>query len=126
MSVNKRIRNDLILVSCVVFAVLLVFFIIMLTSRRGDVAVISCGGVEYAKYDLNEDAEYVITSADGGTNTVVIKDGRVSVSHATCPDGICVKHRAISSTGQSIICLPNKLVITVERGSSDSLVDAET
>ena len=126
MSVNKRIRNDLILVSCVVFAVLLVFFVIMLTSRRGDVAVISCDGVEYARYDLNEDAEYVITSADGGTNTVVIKDGRVSVSYATCPDGICVKHRAISSTGQSIICLPNKLVITVERGSSDSLVDAET
>ena len=44
---------------------------------------------------------------------IEIKDGEVSVKEADCPDKICVNHKKISNVGESIICLPHKLVIEI-------------
>ena len=59
--------------------------------------------------DFKED---VITNY--GKNILVIKNGSAYVSEADCPDKICTAHRAISKTGESIVCLPHKLVLTIE------------
>ena len=45
-------------------------------------------------------------------NRLVIKDGKASVESATCPDGICASHNPIHRKGESIVCLPNRVVIT--------------
>ena len=71
---------------------------------------------------LDTDTDYIVTGTDGATNTVRIRGGRVSVCAASCPDGLCVRHRAVSRAGESIICLPNRVVVTVD-GAAD--VDAE-
>ena len=71
---------------------------------------------------LDTDTDYIVTGTDGASNTVRIRDGRVSVCAASCPDGLCVRHRAVSRAGESIICLPNRVVVTVD-GAAD--VDAE-
>ena len=42
-----------------------------------------------------------------------IKDGSASIIEASCPDLLCVKQKEIREAGESIICLPNKLVIRV-------------
>ena len=42
------------------------------------------------------------------------KDGSVTVQDADCPDKICEKHRAINRTGETIICLPHKLVVEIK------------
>ena len=55
-------------------------------------------------------------------NTLVIADGKATIIEATCPDGVCVRHRAIDKAGQSIICLPNKVVVRVV---GEPIVDAE-
>lgn len=47
-------------------------------------------------------------------NTVEIKNGKVRVISAECKNQICVNHKAISKKGESIICLPNKVLIEVE------------
>ncbi len=47
-------------------------------------------------------------------NTVRIKDGKVSVTEASCKNQVCVKHAAISAAGESIVCLPNRLVVSIE------------
>ena len=59
----------------------------------------------------------------GGTyeNTVMVENGTVSVSDATCPGKDCVHSGSISRAGQSIICLPNKLEIRI---SGEPEVDA--
>jgi hypothetical protein len=50
-------------------------------------------------------------------NTLVIEGGRARIEAADCPDKLCVKQRAISKAGESIICLPHKLVIRISRES---------
>ena len=49
----------------------------------------------------------------GGYNVVVVKDGKVSVTEASCPDQICVRHGPTDQTADPIVCLPNKLVVQV-------------
>ena len=47
-------------------------------------------------------------------NTVEIKDGAVAVTNADCKNQICVNHAAITKKGESIICLPNKVIAEIE------------
>ena len=62
---------------------------------------------------LDQDASYEVKQ-QVGVNTVVVQDGSVTVQDADCPDKICEKHRAISQTGETIICLPHKLVVEIK------------
>ena len=35
---------------------------------------------------------------------------------ANCPDEICVHHKPISKNGETIVCLPNKVVVVIKNG----------
>ena len=58
---------------------------------------------------LSVDREVTVTSSHG-TNVVTVKDGKVAVTEADCPDHYCVK-RGFCDRGTSIVCLPNRLVL---------------
>ena len=45
-----------------------------------------------------------------GTNVITVKDGKVAVTQADCPDHYCMD-RGFCSGGAQIVCLPNRLVI---------------
>ena len=59
-----------------------------------------------------------------GSNTLVIKNGEAAVTRADCPDLICVNHRVVKRNGESIICLPHRVVITVISDAEENGVDA--
>ena len=68
--------------------------------------------VDHTKtFDLSEDAELVFESADGSYNVVTIRDGKIAVTEANCPDQYCVK-QGFCNSGAQIVCLPHKLVIS--------------
>jgi hypothetical protein len=50
-------------------------------------------------------------------NIVEIKDGMVTVTEASCRNQVCVKHSPVSRSGESIVCLPNRLVVRIDSGS---------
>ncbi len=81
-------------------------------SKPGGNVTVTVDGEAVESFPLNKDTEYVVNT-DNGMNIIVIKDGVVSVSNADCPDKICVQHPPIDSTGETIICLPHKLVIEI-------------
>lgn len=60
-------------------------------------------------YDLSKDQEIVI----GDTNVLIIHNGEAEMRSANCPDQICVNQKAVSYNGESIVCLPNKVIVTV-------------
>ena len=57
------------------------------------------------------------------TNLLVIKDGKADVTEADCPDKLCVHQKAISKTNETIVCLPNKVVVQVI-GAGESELDS--
>ena len=52
--------------------------------------------------------------------TVEAEQGRVRVSHSECPSQDCVHTGWVSRSVGQIICLPNRLVITVTGGGADA------
>ena len=60
--------------------------------------------------DLAVDQEFTVTT-ETGTNTVTIKDGKIAVTQANCPDHYCMD-RGFCNSGTQIVCLPNRLVIS--------------
>ena len=52
-------------------------------------------------------------NGNGGYNIVEVREGKVSVTEASCPDKVCVNHGPTDQTADPIVCLPNKLVVRV-------------
>ena len=114
-----RLRYDLILIGALLVISLGVLLITTLTRREGGYVEVEQSGQIVATYSLSIDGEY---SLNGGTNILVIENGEAYLKDANCPDKTCVKTGKIRYVGQSIICLPNEISITV-RGDTDDGVD---
>lgn len=77
-------------------------------------AVVYVGEKEYGRFDLEEEWTLEIPGENGGTNLLVIREGEALVTQASCPDKLCVRQGAASEIGESIVCLPNKVIVAVE------------
>ena len=60
--------------------------------------------------DLRIDQEFTLDTPDGGYNVITVKDGKIAVTEANCPDHYCME-RGFCNNGSAIVCLPNRLVI---------------
>ena len=108
----------MILIASLILAFALIGACLLLLGKRGDTVTVTVDGKVYGEYALARDTEVEILS-DGGYNLLVIRDGAALVEDASCPDGICASHSPISRNGESIICLPNKVVISVSAESEN-------
>lgn len=70
-------------------------------------------GQKTASYPLSSDRRETIPCPDGGSNTFEIKNGAVYMREADCHDKICVGMHSISKPGETIVCLPHKLVLAI-------------
>jgi len=110
---KEKLKKDIIFIVCVFAAALIirVIFCFVNEAREGSVVVFQ-NGQEIGRYMLDEDNIYIIPYGEE-YNLLMISNGEAYVSDADCPDGLCIRQRAISKGGESIICLPHKLVIQV-------------
>ena len=113
-ALQKRLKNDLLLIAVMLLVVLLIGACLILTQKSGDTVEVSVNGTPYGTYSLHKDTAVDIVT-ESGYNRLVIKDGRAYIEAADCPDGICAAHRPISGTRESIVCLPHGVVITVSQ-----------
>lgn len=118
-------KNDWLLIAVLLVAAAGIYVAIQYyqkVSTQNAVAVVTVDGVEYGRYPLSEDHTETIRFEDGSYNRFAIQDGYVSMPEASCPDQICVHHSRISRNKETIVCLPDKVVITIENGE-DSGID---
>lgn len=96
--------------------------VVMLLPKKNTVNIVRDSKVLYT-FDLSkaEDTTFDI-DYNGSTNTVEIKDGKIRVLKADCPDNTCVHMGWLSSSAMPIVCLPNHLVI--EFAENNSEIDA--
>ena len=122
-------KNDIVLIAVLLVAAVLVAagMRIRQMNNTKDTAnvVVTIDGEVYGTYPLSEDRTERIELPDGSYNILIIADGYADVAEASCPDQICVKHNHIRYSGEAIVCLPNKVVVTVE-GGEDNDIDGST
>lgn len=120
----KSDRRWMLFLGGVAAACLLCVALIPLFASPGTVAEIYQNGEFLQTLRLDEPVGYTLFAANGGSNTIVVQDGRICVSHATCPDQVCVNQGWVNTDATPIVCLPNQLVIQVKGGEQD--LDAAT
>ncbi len=115
-------KNDIKLIAVILLIAVAGMAFLFLTSKPGDKVIVIVDGEVYKEYPLNKDIEEDIVGVNGGINHLVIKDGHADVTDASCPDKVCVHQKQIDKNGESIVCLPNKVIIKVE-SSTESEID---
>ncbi len=119
-------KADIVLVAVVILAAAISLFLGHFLKHEGTYATVSVDGSVVVEYTLDEDGTYEISGANGGRNLLVIEDGKAYLSEADCPDLLCVKQGTISKVGESIICLPHKVVIEITGEGKHTEIDAVT
>ncbi|MBO7250033.1 MAG: NusG domain II-containing protein [Clostridia bacterium] len=109
---SKKRKNDIIFIAALILMVTLLALALFLFKEEGVAVIVRVDGEVFGEYSLSEDREVEILT-EQGRNLLVIKEGKAEIIEASCPDGICEKHRAVSRDGESIICLPNKVVVEI-------------
>ena len=109
----------------------LIIFILILSSGsmlilpriipRGSYVIVETAE-EVNRFSLN-DSHTVIIKGKLGNLEMEIKSEKVRIREANCPDQICVRTGWISRTGQTIICVPNQVIVRIVN-SQNNPVDA--
>lgn len=126
MECKSKRGNDILLITVLMMAALILLLVQNLFGKEGTMVVVMQDGEVLYELSLKEELHgesSLRLEAEEGFNILEIQNGEASIIEADCPDGLCVKQKAISKQGESLICLPHKLVITVE-GAEESGIDA--
>ena len=113
----------LILVVIFIFAIGQYTFVSISKVKR--TIIIRSDGEIVQQIPLNKTTEIITTiKSKEGTITMQVKNGKVHIIESTCHDKLCIKQGWISKTGESIVCLPNRISISItgeEKNEIDSI-----
>ena len=118
----KKRRNDGILIAALLLATLAFFLAESGRHQSGASVVVKVNGTVFGTYPLSQDAKIPIRNG-AHYNLLVIKDGAAYMEEADCKNQICVHQGKIRYAGQSIVCLPNQVAVTITGGTGQK-VDA--
>lgn len=83
-------------------------------------AVVTHRGTEVCRVTLAELQETKTVQVDGTYHlTIEITPEGVRVAQSDCPGGDCVRTGTITRAGQSIVCLPEQVVVQLTGASAD-------
>ena len=119
---NILVRAGLAILAVLLAAVMIFGALWYFCRGEGDLVRVEVDGILFGEYSLSVDRTVEIRTGEGRDqlNLLVIENGEARVVEASCPDGICAAHRAISRSGESIVCLPHRVVVTVKAVSADA------
>lgn len=107
-------KRDLILAAVILMAAAAAFGFNYYSRRTpASTAQVSVEGKVIEVLDLSKDTEVTVTSSNGGTNHLMVKDGEIWCSQASCPDKVCVHQGKKHLSSDTIVCLPNQMIVTI-------------
>lgn len=122
----KKYRADIVLIGLLIIMAFISYIVIFnFMSKHGDVVEVYSQSKLIKRVPLDTDTEFEV-KIDNHVNVVRVENGFVFMLDADCPDKLCKKQGKIRNSGETIICLPNKIVIRVEAEKQNSdAVDAK-
>lgn len=113
-------KQDLILIgSLLLIGIALLAGYRLLYHDSGGSVEITIDGELYQTLSLSKNTTIELP-AGNGSNILTIQDGVADMTDADCPDRLCVKQKAISHTGETLVCLPHKVVVKVINNTDDT------
>ena len=109
-------KADIILFFIILIGGLAISWFSISGSITGEKVLISVDGEESGVYSLYEDREIDIEQ-NGHHNHITISNGTVSMTFSDCKNQVCVNDGKISQTKDSIVCLPNKVLVEIIGGN---------
>lgn len=114
---NKLNKSEYILWSVILCFGIILLFIQNFFHKEGSTVTIYYNGNIIKELPLSENTTYTFKKC--GHNTLIINSGYAWMENSDCPDKLCINFGKISKAGESIICLPHKLVVTINNTSKD-------
>ncbi len=117
MNISHRVKKgDLyLLAGCLLIALSSFFLYKVYYHEDGGTVVVTVDGTVCRTLPLDEDTSFAIPASDDkNANVLTIRDGFVSMTEAYCPDKLCMHQKKINKKGETIICLPRKIVISID------------
>lgn len=112
-------KRDMILIGVILSAALILWVLSrILIPDEGSLLRITVDHEIYGEYPLDQDQTIVIND----TNVCEIKDGKVKMTEADCPDHLCMKTAAVTKNGGTIVCLPNRVFLEVVNPADEETV----
>lgn len=106
------LKGDIIIIASVIALALVTFLLTLeMYTQNSNLVEVYIDGEKIHTLPLQNDTTIIIEETY--QNTIVIENNKVKVTNSTCPDGICENFGNISTSGQTIICMPNRLVVTI-------------
>ncbi len=110
---------DYILILCIFCISLFLFpYLQNYFSSDGEKLKVTIDGEVYGYYDINKNQDIIIDE-DGIYNKISIRNGVINMIDANCNDRLCVYNAPIEKSYQSIVCLPNKVILEIDEGESE-------
>ena len=103
-------RYDLILIASLLSLSLICLVLMLIFREEGRSVRVEIDGRVVGVYSLEREGEYTL---NGGTNILVIEEGAAYIAEASCPDKTCVRRGKIRHVGESAVCLPSRVSVTV-------------
>ena len=116
----KTHKNDVLLIAALLILGGAVALLLWFTRQDGGTVRVQVEGETVMELPLGRDAQ-VELGEDGHANLLVIENGTAQVTRADCPDQVCVRQGAVRYSGESIVCLPHKLIVTIEGGAAGGI-----
>jgi hypothetical protein len=123
MHLHLKKGDKVIIILVIMLALFAVFQRYIFSKTKSEDVVVKSDGVTVQQRSLEITGTFTIKSKEGQL-TFIVQDKKVKVTESTCKDKLCIKQGWISRTGESIVCLPNRITITITGG--DESVDTTT
>ena len=115
----KKHKLDIIVIVSLLLLCVAVLLITTFTKEDGAQVEVTVGGELVGTYPLGIDAVYEL---NGGTNILTVSGGVARMTYSNCPDHTCENTGRVRYVGEMIVCVPNRITITVV-GEADGGVD---
>ena len=66
--------------------------------------------------------ETIELKTKNGVNIIKIKDNKIGIIDADCPDKVCMNPEYIEKAGESLVCLPHKVMIEIKGSTEDDII----
>lgn len=116
----KTRKNDVLLVAALLLLGGALALFLLATRREGGTVRVQIDGETVMELPLDQDARLVLGEGEG-TNTLTVSGGTAQIVQADCPDQVCVRQGAVRYAGESIVCLPHRLIVTIEGGAAGGI-----